>query len=62
MQPKNLAGMVRRLVETGESQQLNQEQLREFHAEYRREVAPTIDEHRECQRRAYEDSRDITLN
>ena len=62
MQPKNLAGMVQRLVETGESHQLNQEQLREFHAEYRREVAPTIDEHRECQRRAHEHCRLVTLD
>lgn len=62
MQSKDLAGMVQRLLMTGEPQELDEKQLSEFRAAFRREVAPLIDEHRERQRRAYEDSRDITLN
>lgn len=62
MQTNGLAGMVERLVKTGETQQLDQEQLRAFHAQYRQDVSQTIEAHREHQRRAYEDSRDITLN
>lgn len=62
MQTKGLESMVRTLLETGERQELDNQQLREFHANFRREVEPLIDEHRQRQRRAYEDSRDITLN
>ena len=62
MQSNDLAGMVQRLLKTGEPQELDKQQLREFHADFRREVAPLIDDYRERQRRAYEDSRDITLN
>jgi len=62
MTTNGLAGMVQRLLDTGEPQELAPAQLRTFHADFRREVEPLIDGHRERQRRAYEDSRDITLN
>ena len=52
MQSNDLAGMVQRLLKTGEPQELDKQQLREFHANFRREVAPLIDDYRERQRRA----------
>ncbi|MGB5830564.1 MAG: hypothetical protein WBG92_01040 [Thiohalocapsa sp.] len=61
MQPKDLADTVQRLFTTRQPQQLDEEQLQQLHADFRRHVAPVIDEHRESQRRAYEETRDITL-
>ena len=62
MQPKSLTSLVQQLVETGETQHVNREQLQAFHTAHRREVAPTIDAYRKRQRRADEDSRQVTLD
>jgi len=63
MQPKTLTSLVQQLVETGETQHVDCEQLQAFHTAYRREVAPTmIDAYRKRQRRADEDSRPLTLD
>lgn len=61
MERHNLAQAVARLLETGEAQELSKEELRHFHAEFRDEVAPAIDSHREHQRRAYEQMKEIAV-
>lgn len=59
---EDLGGLMQRVLETQQPQPLTDEQVREFHAGFRRDVAPLIDQHREEQRRAYRESGDVTLN
>ena len=59
---EDLRGLMQRLLETQQPQSLTDEQVRQFHTDFRRDVAALIDQHREEQRRAYRESGDVTLN
>ncbi len=54
MQSKELASMVQSLLKTGELQERHRQQLRQFRADFRREVEPLTDKHCQNQRRADE--------
>lgn len=56
------SALMQRLLETRQPQNLTDEQIRQFHTDFRHNVAPLIDAHREEQRRAYCESCDVTLN
>jgi hypothetical protein len=56
-----LAEKIGTLLETGQRQTLDKNELQAFHSAFREKVAPFIDEHRERQRQAFEDVKDIAL-
>ena len=58
---QELAEAMDQLLKTGEAQELSLEERQRFHADFRGEVGPLIDAHREDQRRRYEKTKEIAL-
>jgi len=62
MAPSTVLGAsILEVVETNQSRELTQEGKREFYEGFYKNVATDIEEVRESQRRAYEESKNLTL-
>lgn len=61
MERNPLGEAAARLLQTGEEQTLSSEECRVFHEDLREQVAPAIEKHREEQRRAYDQLREVIL-
>lgn len=56
-----LAGLVQRTVQTKKSEALSEAERRQFHEEFEREVAPSVERMRAEKRKSYESLQDIAV-